>query len=139
MTSYRSSARACPQCGAFMKEREARGVTVDVCPECSGLWIDWFDGDLATVASDTGRLPPAGHTTEPGPGTCPDCRIALGASRYREDGPAVLRCGECAGAFVSRDALDLLVAVGPSVQEATPERGSVWSQLVERLRSWLGG
>ena len=30
----------CPHCGVGMKEVERRGVLVDVCPQCGGVWLD---------------------------------------------------------------------------------------------------
>lgn len=30
----------CPLCDAGMKEVERRGVLIDVCPECRGVWLD---------------------------------------------------------------------------------------------------
>jgi len=121
-----------------MKEREARGVVVDICPQCSGLWIDWFDGELVTVASNAGRIPPGASASEAGSGDCPKCHVVLTETRYQDTGPAVLRCGECAGAFVAREALDELISIGPPVERG-PEPPSRWSQLIEQLKSWLGG
>ncbi|WP_366017887.1 zf-TFIIB domain-containing protein [Thermanaeromonas sp.] len=30
----------CPFCDVPMKEVERRGVLIDVCPECRGVWLD---------------------------------------------------------------------------------------------------
>ena len=30
----------CPLCDVPMREVERRGVTIDVCPECRGVWLD---------------------------------------------------------------------------------------------------
>lgn len=30
----------CPKCGADLEEREHANVKIDVCPECSGTWLD---------------------------------------------------------------------------------------------------
>ena len=30
----------CPKCGADLEEVDMHGVKVDVCPECSGMWLD---------------------------------------------------------------------------------------------------
>lgn len=30
----------CPLCEVSMKEVERRGVLIDVCPECRGVWLD---------------------------------------------------------------------------------------------------
>lgn len=30
----------CPLCGVPMREVPRRGVVIDVCPECRGVWLD---------------------------------------------------------------------------------------------------
>ncbi len=30
----------CPSCGVGMREVERRGVLLDVCPQCGGVWLD---------------------------------------------------------------------------------------------------
>ncbi|MCS6936312.1 MAG: zf-TFIIB domain-containing protein [Candidatus Bipolaricaulota bacterium] len=30
----------CPLCDVSMREVERRGVRIDVCPECRGVWLD---------------------------------------------------------------------------------------------------
>lgn len=41
----------CPLCDVSMKEVERRGVLIDVCPECRGVWLDRGELDklLATA------------------------------------------------------------------------------------------
>lgn len=38
----------CPKCGARLRHVVARGVTVEECPECLGLWLD--HGELEQIA-----------------------------------------------------------------------------------------
>lgn len=30
----------CPMCSVAMREVDRRGVRIDVCPECRGVWLD---------------------------------------------------------------------------------------------------
>lgn len=39
----------CPLCDVNMKEVERRGVLIDVCPECKGVWLD--KGELEKLLS----------------------------------------------------------------------------------------
>ncbi|MCR4419137.1 MAG: zf-TFIIB domain-containing protein [Clostridia bacterium] len=39
----------CPLCEVTMKEVERRGVLIDVCPECRGVWLD--RGELEKLLS----------------------------------------------------------------------------------------
>ena len=36
----------CPKCGADLKEVKFRGVAVDECKECGGLWLDHGELEL---------------------------------------------------------------------------------------------
>lgn len=39
---------ACPRCGREMDKRPVGDITLDVCTECRGVWID--DGELEAAA-----------------------------------------------------------------------------------------
>jgi Zn-finger nucleic acid-binding protein len=39
----------CPNCGVGMREVERRGVVLDVCPQCGGVWLD--KGELEKLLS----------------------------------------------------------------------------------------
>ena len=41
----------CPLCDVNMKEVERRGVLIDVCPECKGVWLDRGELDKLLAAS----------------------------------------------------------------------------------------
>ena len=41
----------CPRCTSQLDERILRGVTVDVCPKCHGVWLD--SGELTMLAHVT--------------------------------------------------------------------------------------
>ncbi|HYG57494.1 MAG TPA: zf-TFIIB domain-containing protein [Symbiobacteriaceae bacterium] len=43
----------CPLCNTAMREIDRRGVRIDVCPECRGVWLDGGELDklLATGES----------------------------------------------------------------------------------------
>lgn len=34
------STLSCPVCSAAMQENSKNGVTIDVCPQCRGVWLD---------------------------------------------------------------------------------------------------
>jgi len=39
----REGERRCPRCDVVMELHPIREVTVDVCPECRGLWLDRWE------------------------------------------------------------------------------------------------
>ena len=40
----------CPKCGADLQEVDCKGVMVDRCDECNGLWLDHGELELLTGA-----------------------------------------------------------------------------------------
>jgi ribosomal protein L37AE/L43A len=48
-----SAQMTCPRCGATLAQRVWRGVTLDSCPSCRGLWLD--AGELAMLAHEPER------------------------------------------------------------------------------------
>ena len=44
----------CPRCGADLLEREYRGIKLDRCPECKGVWFDAGEVDLLEHTSGPG-------------------------------------------------------------------------------------
>jgi Zn-finger nucleic acid-binding protein len=42
-------ARVCPRCSKAMKEKLYGDVSIDICSECSGIWLD--DGELQRIVA----------------------------------------------------------------------------------------
>ncbi len=43
----------CPKCNCELEENEYRGSTIDICPQCEGLWLDTQEFDFHTSERDT--------------------------------------------------------------------------------------
>jgi Zn-finger nucleic acid-binding protein len=120
-----------------MEERRVADVTVDLCPACQGLWIDWLDGDTTTLVAKLAPLPFAKRALEPRANpACPRCLRPLGATARdgETEGRArarVLRCGECAGTFIPRTAFDEVL------ERPTQEPPSPPEPLVSKLAAVL--
>jgi Zn-finger nucleic acid-binding protein len=100
---------------------------IDSCDACGGLWVDWFDGEVETLAveaeavrANRGVPSPPGSAAGSGSGSrsCPRCHQALSVELHRfhdarEDelvnGVELFRCPECAGSFVPRPSVRLLL------------------------------
>jgi Zn-finger nucleic acid-binding protein len=107
-SQYRRGALRCPECDEVLVERRLANAHVDLCPECQGIWIDWLDGDIASVAAEVGPLPRS--RDEPRDGhNCPLCAAALDRTTLGHEAAVVFRCGSCAGAFVPRGSVDAIV------------------------------
>lgn len=124
---------------------------VDVCDHCGGMWLDWFDGEVRALATETLRISSPGaapedesrRSSEPDAiGACPRDRKQLVAERYivtadvprdgrpdktslvpgKPTGAELLRCEECMGAFVSRASAEVLSFLDPTRDEAPPSQ-----------------
>src|SRR6185369_3575961 len=103
---------------------------VEACDSCGGLWVDWFDGELQSLAVEAeaarverGAPPPAVRLVGPAEtraheSTCPHCTRALVQELFRfsdaiDDelvpGVELLRCPECVGSFIPRSSAHLLL------------------------------
>lgn len=43
----------CPMCNVSMREVDRRGVRIDVCPECRGVWLDGGELDKLLAAGES--------------------------------------------------------------------------------------
>ena len=106
-SSYRESPARCPACALDMEQVPVEGETIDACPACGGVWLDWYDGDVATlVAQVSAPAPPAPGDAPTGARTCPRCQIGMAVDDSHGAEARVWRCRMCAGTFVPRAAFD---------------------------------
>lgn len=134
---YRSMPPPCPLCGSSMEDRAAADAVVDVCTECHAIWIDWFDGDIATVASEVEvvKTIPA-HVSDKHP--CPRCRTELVSERLYKTGPFVYRCHDCSGVLVPSAYVDEVVAIGPADRRGEAIDNGPLARMLAKLRKVLG-
>lgn len=110
----------CPGCQGPMAPRPYRGVTIDQCSACRGIWFD--RGELARAA----RKPlPAFVPSGPSPRTCPTCTVPLVVGRL---GPVELdACATCRGVFFDAgEALRVMpIDAEPLARPGQPTSGDV--------------
>jgi Zn-finger nucleic acid-binding protein len=134
---YRSAPPPCPLCGSTMEDRAASDAVVDVCTDCHAVWIDWFDGDIATVASDVQvvkTIPVRVADKHP----CPRCHTELVSEKLYNTGPHVLRCTDCSGVLVPSSVLAEVVAIGPADQRKDVVDDSPFARMLAKLRKVFG-
>jgi len=102
------------------------------------MFVDWYDGEVSAAVVGA-RLPAPLATRERGDGACPLCRSPMVAAHYPdEDGARVARCGQCAGTFVPRAALDAIVALGAPDAERGGAGEPAWlDAALARVRAFL--
>jgi Zn-finger nucleic acid-binding protein len=137
VTAYRVSTPLCPVCREALEQQTigAASAIVDLCAKCGGVWIDWEDGDLTALAREVpataGRELPRS-----GPGACPRCNRPLGIELFL--GVAeVLRCGDCAGAFLPYPSIGKVAASTPADERDERGEDGFWKRVSGRLRALL--
>jgi Zn-finger nucleic acid-binding protein len=136
-SEYRDAPLQCPTCSLSMEERMLSGSTVDTCPRCRGLWVDWFDGDLVAVVKETAPIsmrPPLDF--DPARACCPRCTKVLDVERFG-DAIVLLRCAECAGCFVPRASFTALMELdAPALSRVGADVGkqSAFERLLAAVR-----
>jgi Zn-finger nucleic acid-binding protein len=141
-TGYRDAPALCPSCAVMMSEKNLYDAVVDVCGDCHGVWVDWFDGDLGhvieQVSDDATRGSPPERETKNG-GACPKCQARL-TTENRADGVLLFRCGDCGGAFVPRASFMSIIALAHQEPEISAQKSSsVFARLIAVLHSLLSG
>ncbi len=137
---YRDAVLSCPACREALDPRQVGDAVIDVCAQCGGIWVDWFDGDLVTMVRGAPPVRGATPPVEGAPSTgaqCPRCRRTLEGERYLESRAEILRCGECAGAFVPRSSVGALVELAPPAQAPKAAHDPL-TRLAVVLQRWLG-
>ena len=147
--AYRGVIVRCPGCAEPMRCEAVPSAEIDVCDACGGLWVDWFDGEVHTLAVeaeaarvDRGVAPPSPHPRGGGSGACPRCTRSLAPELHRfsdasegelVEGVELFRCADCAGSFVPRSSAHLLL---DRVRE--PRAVTLWEALVGLLKRLVG-
>ena len=113
-------------------------ATVDTCPRCRGLWVDWFDGELVAVVKETAPL-----STRPASdldthrAVCPRCSQRL-VSETVSGAILLLRCTDCMGCFVPRASFTALLGLDhPACVVAEAPKAGAFKRLLAAIRSLL--
>jgi Zn-finger nucleic acid-binding protein len=138
---YRETIAQCPVCAVPMELRTAGDATIDVCPTCRGLWLDWFDGDTLTLVEHAMPLSRREGVGVPSSLACPRCTRPLETRAHETSGPPVWRCTECAGSFLPRPTVEALLiwaaANAETAPPSLPPRSVRDATLLDRLRRAL--
>ncbi|MGC4115748.1 MAG: DUF192 domain-containing protein [Myxococcales bacterium] len=102
-------ALTCPGCKAEMTESTSSDIAVDVCPSCSGLWLD--AGEFEKLGGEL----PKGGVPYGGERRCPRCDMPMD---LRPSKVAELDiCPRCHGMYLDKTELNLLVKVAQIATE----------------------
>jgi len=104
-----SAVTICPGCRAEMTESTSSEITVDVCPECSGLWLD--AGEFEKLGGEL----PRGGVCYGGDRRCPRCDAPMDVRPSKVAELDV--CPRCRGMYLDKAELNLLVRVAQVAAE----------------------
>ena len=95
----------CPKCADRMQAIEYRGVEVDRCTSCRGIWFDageshWLSGEETAAAIDTGDPSVGRQTNAINRYRCPRCNGGM-LHRVDPQRPHIQfeECTSCRGSF----------------------------------------
>ena len=128
---YREAQLWCPACREPMDERPYKAANVDVCTGCHGAWIEWFDGEIPVIAASIPPPSRPSNTDSAVTRECPACRCGLTFETL--GGASIGRCGECAGAFLTRDAIDVIAAFAKHMPPPRADESPGWLERILTL------
>ena len=129
----------CPKCNVELQKQDDRGVEVDACPSCRGMWLtpaelDEFENEAFNDEESKGSLYLASEETEL---KCPVCSGPLKRFEYRFFDLQLDCCPEH-GFWLDKDEDNQIVRL-MSGEEARVEREfgaeDAWSKYINHLRS----
>jgi Zn-finger nucleic acid-binding protein len=141
MADYRDAPAKCPACQELMELRSLSEAMVDTCARCRGLWVDWFDGDVLAIVHEAAPLSFRPTVDiDPTKAHCPRCSRTLMPETFGGS-VLLLRCAECAGCFVPREAFTALMELdlpAHSRHGADVEKQGAFARLLAAIRRFAG-
>ena len=108
----------CPLCQDIMIVLELKGVEIDYCPECGGIWLD--EGELEILLDDRENSVHAFQTLQvvkdvsEQPRKCPTCRKKMEKVLCGNQGKKIMidRCPHYHGLWFDKGELDDVLKMG---------------------------
>lgn len=130
----------CPKCNTELEKRPYRGMEVDHCGNCSGMWLDLYELDqLEDKAFDEDELKGTmvflSTLTEH---LCPHCGSQLGRFRYRLHNLELEYCENKHGYWLDDDEEKRVLKLMDDREEAMQRKYAAeaeWKKTLSRLRS----
>jgi hypothetical protein len=128
---YRDNAFFCPGCSAAMEERPTAEALIDVCPQCGGVYLDWFDGEPQVALAGWAPQPHSRHPVQRLTGHCPKCGGGFEGEELGGTGAMIFRCTGCMGFYATEDAARMIAGYTEPLPSEAP---SFWARLIETMR-----
>ena len=109
----------CPHCNIELSGRKFRGLEVDHCPQCRGLWLDFDEMDLLEDSANRGDILKGmrDYARRAGDLPCPHCGAMMDIFNYRAHDLPIEHCPENHGYWLDKGeedrVLDLMRGARP--------------------------
>ena len=130
----------CPRCNSGLKTEKYKGIEVDKCISCEGMWLDYPELDqLEDTALDEDELKGSMFSRETGSEiTCPRCHGGMQQFRYRYNELWLDVCEAEHGFWLDKGeekrVIELMEQRIKDLKRSTSAEQD-WAQLLGRMRS----
>ena len=134
----------CPRCGATLTVRQFKGIEVDRCPDCSGIWLDYHemeDLEDSAVREDIVKGM-RDYARRIGDLPCPNCNAMMDVFNYRAHDLPIEHCPNDHGYWLDHGeeerVLELMKERSRDLRRSAGAEEQ-WAQFLERggTRSFL--
>ncbi len=144
----------CPDCKVALDERKLRGLEIDHCPECRGLWLDFDELDLLEDTANRDEILKGmrEYARRSGERPCPHCGAAMDVFNYRAHNLPIDHCPNNHGYWLDKGEeeriLDLMRQRARDLRRSESaeqqwsrfmERGGSRGGFLDRIRDLFGG
>ena len=129
----------CPKCNGYLQKQNDRGVEVEACPNCKGMWLtpaelDQLENEAFSNEANKGSLCLVSQETEL---RCPVCSAPLKRFDYRFFDLQLDYCPEH-GFWLDKDEDDQILELMRGEEERTERKFKAedsWEKRINHLRS----
>ena len=130
----------CPRCGSDLKIQKYRGIEVDKCGSCEGMWLDYPELDqLEDTVLDTDEAKGSMITrSSEGQLPCPKCQAPMDQFRYRFNELWLDVCSQEHGFWLDKnEEKRVLKLMEQRIRDLKRSTGAEqqWDRLLGRMRS----
>lgn len=103
----------CPRCNTGLSEQKFKGIEVDRCPDCKGLWLDFPELDQLEdhVMDDDRRKGMMEYARRESDIACPHCASMMETFNYRAHDLPIDSCREGHGFWLDKGEEDRVLEV----------------------------
>ena len=134
----------CPRCDVALDERKFKGIDVDHCPDCKGLWLDFHELDQLedTVMDDDRSKGMMDYSRRDSDIHCPHCDGKMETFNYRAHNLPIDHCTDGHGYWLDKGEEDRVLEIMRTRTQDLKRSTSAeeqWAQFMERggTRSFL--